>query len=514
MRMTTTIAFFATALLATTLFAAEPGGEAPAPTAKPRPARHYEGLVTWEVRDADTGAPIPCKLTFVGVEGTRDPEFTHNDIGKPEGDLAIAAYQRVFSAAGDGAVRVPPGTYDVYVSRGLEWDVAVVRKLKVTPEGADLVAQLHHVIDSVGWYSADFHVHAAPSPDSTVPLPHRVIEFIADGIDLLTSTDHNIVTDYGPTIKALGVGHLISTIIGDEITTASWGHFGAFPLPQDLARAGQGAVLAHGRTPKAIFEEVHTHVPGAVIDVHHPRIDPTIGYFTIGEFDPHVDRAGKKGFSFDFDAIEVLNGYQDPARRSVDRMIDDYLGLLNHGHLATATGNSDTHHLTFNMGGYPRNYLRVPDDRIGHVTPQDVAQAVRAHHVFFTTGPFIRMHAGQADIGDLVAAPSGHARVEIEVDAAPWVSVDRVILYVNGKEAQRWPVPPSQKVARFRASHEITLAADGYALVRVDGNELLAPVVGDRKTFGVYPLALSNPIFFDVNNNGRYDPAYKHGERH
>ena len=168
----------------------------------------------------------------------------------------------------------------------------------------------------------------------------------------------------------------------------------------------------------------------------------------------------------------MLNGYQDPARRSVDRMIDDYLGLLNHGHLATATGNSDTHHLTFNMGGYPRNYLRVPDDRIGHVTPQDVAQAVRAHHVFFTTGPFVRMHAGQADIGDLVAAPSGHARVEIEVDAAPWVSVDRVILYVNGKEAQRWPVPPSQKVARFRASHEITLAADGYALVRADCIEI------------------------------------------
>jgi hypothetical protein len=101
--------------------------------------------------------------------------------------------------------------------------------------------------------------------------------------------------------------------------------------------------------------------------------------------------------------------------------------------------------------------------------------------------------------------------VDIEVDAAPWVSVDRVILYVNGKEAQRWTVPPSQKVARFRASHDLTLTTDGYALVRVDGNELMAPVVGDRKTFGVYPLALSNPIFFDVNNNGRYDPAYKHG---
>ncbi len=104
--------------------------------------------------------------------------------------------------------------------------------------------------------------------------------------------------------------------------------------------------------------------------------------------------------------------------------------------------------------------------------------------------------------------------MDIEVDAAPWVSVDRVILYVNGKEAQRWQVPPSKEVARFRVRQEITLATDGYALVRVDGNELLAPVVGDRKTFGVYPLALTNPIFFDVNNNGRYDPSYEHGARH
>jgi len=96
------------------------------------------------------------------------------------------------------------------------------------------------VIDSRGWYSADFHVHPRLA-DSIVPLPHRVIEFIADGIDLLTSTDHNVITDYAPSIKALGVGHLISTIVGDEITPPP-GAFRAFPLPQDLARPpGRGA---------------------------------------------------------------------------------------------------------------------------------------------------------------------------------------------------------------------------------------------------------------------------------
>jgi len=289
----------------------------------------------------------------------------------------------------------------------------------------------------------------------------------------------------------LGVGNLISSIIGDEITTASWGHFGAFPLParSGTRRPGRSA----GPRPHA-----QSHLRGGTHPCagrgHRrapPHIDPTCGYFIIGEFDPHSDRAGKKGFSFDFDAIEVLNGYQDPARRSVDRMIDDYLGLLNHGHLATATGNSDTHHLTYNMGGYPRNYLRVPDDRIGHVTPQDVAQAVKAH-TSSSPPSLVRMHAGQADIGDLVATPGGHARVDIEVDAAPWVSVDDSRDPLRERQGSpAWTVPPSQRWRAFAPLTKLTLAADGYALVRVDGNELLAPVVGDRKTFGVYPLALS-----------------------
>jgi hypothetical protein len=70
------------------------------------------------VRDARTGQPIPCKLTFVGVDGTPTPAFTGADIGRPEGARAIAAYDRVMSADGDGVVKVPVGTYDVYVSRG------------------------------------------------------------------------------------------------------------------------------------------------------------------------------------------------------------------------------------------------------------------------------------------------------------------------------------------------------------------------------------------------------------
>jgi hypothetical protein len=483
---------------------------APRSPVQPGRDRWADGLVYWDVRDADRGQPIPCKLTFTGVRGTINPEFTRVDIGRPEGDLAIAAFERVFSAVGEGDLRVPPGDYEVSVSRGIEWDVVKV-PLKVTPEGGRIEARLRQVIGSRGWISADFHVHAAPSPDSVVPLSHRVLEFIADGIDLITATDHNVVTDYGPTIRAMGLEHLITSVRGDEITTNGWGHFGAFPLRQDLTRAGQGAILAHGRTPDTIFRDVRRLAPEAVIDVHHPRLDMGIGYFTIGEFDPHSDLARKKGFSLDFDALEVLNGYQDPSRASVDKTIDDWLGLLNHGHIVTATGNSDTHHLTYNIGGYPRNYLRVEDDRIERVSPTDVSRALHARHAFFTTGPFLRISSGRGGIGDLVDAPHGQASLRIQVDAAPWISVHRVILYVDGKERKRWPVPPSQAITRIAIEEPLRFEKDGYVVVRVDGDQLMAPVVGDAKIFTVYPLALSNPIFFDVNRNGRFDPAYRHG---
>ena len=56
--------------------------------------------------------------------------------------------------------------------------------------------------------SGSVHVHAAPSPDSIVPLTHRILEFVADGIDMIVSADHNSVTDYAPSIRQLGLGEV------------------------------------------------------------------------------------------------------------------------------------------------------------------------------------------------------------------------------------------------------------------------------------------------------------------
>jgi hypothetical protein len=448
------------------------------------------------------------------VKGTPRPVFTKNDIGRQEGS-AILAYDRVMSADGAGMLRLPHGTYDVYVSRGPEWTLDVTRSVSIGPRGIAVSARLRHIVDTAGWVSADFHVHAQMSTDSHVPMHDRIYEFLSDGVDLITSTDHNVVADYAPVIAELGVGAQIGSLVGDEMTTGGWGHFGAFPLPQDLERAGHGAVLVHGRTATQFFGDVRANAPGAIIDVHHPRIDREIGYFNVSGFDAAADRASKPGFSFDFDALEVLNGYQDSERKNIDRVIADWYHLLDHGHLVTATGNSDTHHLDMNIGGYPRNWLRVPNDAPAQVKPSDIAAAVRAHASFFSTAPFVVFHVGGTDIGGLATA-RGSVHAEVEVRAAPWVSVSTVALVQDGVEVKRWQVPAAAPDAtsgmRFRGAVDLPVTRDGWVVARVEGNEPLAPVVGDRTHFDVRPFALTNPVFLDANGNGRFDPPHpEHG---
>ncbi len=467
--------------------------------------------LAYEVRDAANDQLIPCKLTLVGKKGTPDPELTHNDVGLQEGN-AVVAYNKIMAGGGVGAVHVPFGDYDVTVSRGPEWDVVVVPDVNVGLEGAEIRASLHHVIETPGWVSGDFHVHAARSPDSRVPMLARVYEFVSDGVEVIVSTDHNTLSDYAPYIAEVNAQAYLTSIVGDELTTASWGHFGAFPLPEVLESAGQGAVLVRGRDPRDFFQDIRQIAPDAIIDVHHPRLDNEIGYFNIAKFDDVSDEAARAGFSYDFDAIEVMNGYQDPDRKAIERTIKDWFALLNHGHWVTATGNSDTHHLYYNIGGYPRNYVYVGKDNPAEVTPADVAHALKAHHSFLTTGPILDFTVDGARIGDLVEVKNGVAHAQIGVRAAPWISTSRAGLFLNGVLIKEWEIPPSTTPVRLSESFDIPVGHDAWVVLRVDGDKPLFPVVGDLRRFTVLPLALSNPIFLDFDGDGKITPLYPHGD--
>jgi hypothetical protein len=450
----------------------------------------------------EQGQLVPAKLTVLPVGRARRPRLGPRT-GLTRG-LDVAAHHRVFSLAGQGSVAVPPGVYDVVVSRGLEWDTVRTR-VDLREGDARIEATLRRVVDTAGWIATDLHVHAERSTDSVIPMASRVAQLISEGIELIVSTDHNTISDYAPTISELGVRHLITSARGSEITTKNWGHLGAFPLPADVVW-NRRTVLTGAHTGAGFIAAVRRVSPSSIIILNHPH-SRTSSYLRDGEWDPRTDRA-RPGFSWDFDAIEIVNGYHRfNLRSAIDRNLRTWFKLLDHGHLIAAVGASDTHQLRAisGQGGYARTYVLVGDDRPTAVSPGDVVQAIKAKRALISTGPFVRATIAGRGLGELAPAPGGQAFLEIEVQAAPWVPTTSITVYVGGKVASRIPIPARRDTLRIVVREPITAARDTYVVVRVDGRGTMKPVVGEHD-HEMPSLAITNPIFLDTDGNGRYDP--------
>ncbi|MCB9729595.1 MAG: PHP domain-containing protein [Deltaproteobacteria bacterium] len=481
------------------------------PASDPEAALTPPPSLSWRVTDDATGESIPAKLTVIGVEGTADPTLDASALDLARPDDGYAAHDRIFTLSGAGGVTLPAGTYEVWVTRGVEWSHHAERVV-IGAEPVRVDARLSHVIDTEGWLSADLHVHATPSHDSNVPLPVRVMQFISEGVEMIVATDHNVITDYEPTIEQLEVTDLLASAAGCEVTTPTFGHFGSYPLVRDASRGDGGAPAVDGVLPEALFDSIRAASPRATIAVNHPTWGDR-DYFNRAGLDAATATAAWKDFSWKFDAIEVLNGFHDPQRGLLDRNLGEFFALIEHGYIKTATGNSDTHSLRLNIGGYPRNYLRISRDDPAEMTPELLGEGIRKGRSFFTTGPFVRLRVEGGDIGDTVQANHGWVSVDIEVNATTWVSAQTVTLFVGGRIDRIWRLPPKRARAtfgfagplRWTARRVVPIDQDTHVTLLVEGDESLWPVVGERDEHVVTALAFTNPVWVDADGNGRYD---------
>jgi len=462
----------------------------------------------WEVHaGADPAGPV--KLTITGVLGSRTPSLGPNR-GRRLGDGAAEAWaagNRIYSATGEGSVDLAAGWYEVVISRGPEWTIARQRVV-LGPHGAEVIARLDRVVDTSGWLAADLHVHGAPSTDSAVALAARVLQLEADGVEIFVATDHNMVTEYGGVVPA---GAAITPVRGDEITTSAWGHLVAFPLPAELAGKKRGEALARGHSGEEFIGAVRAVAPDSIIVAVHPH-SRTSSYLGDGKLDAAADRA-RAGFSYDFDAMEILNGFnQGNFGAAIDHNLRTWFDLLDHGHLVAAVGDSDSHGLAVwgGQGGWPRTWVRS-DEAAGAATPGALVAAIKARRAQLSTGPFVEASVGDAGIGDLAAIPDHRAHLHVSVSAAPWVPVDRVTIYLDGRIHEVVPVARSADPVRVAFDRTIEVAGDGYLVIRVDGPAGgLAPVAGGPR-HRLPVLAITNPIFLDVGGDGRFDPPRPHG---
>ena len=89
--------------------------------------------------------------------------------------------------SGTLTMQVAPGEYEVVVTRGPEYSAwpqswpASGEPVDLRTANGTLNATLAHVVDTTGWVSADLHVHAVNSPDSSVPNEQRALAFLYVG---------------------------------------------------------------------------------------------------------------------------------------------------------------------------------------------------------------------------------------------------------------------------------------------------------------------------------------------
>lgn len=447
------------------------------------------------------GTPTPARLTFLAPDGRAvelGPPFAN-----PGGNVAL-------TASGKGRLPLAPGDYRVVASRGPAFSAAA-QDLEVPVGGvAKAHFELTRAVDLSGWLCADLHTHSSPSADAAVSLGDRLTSALAEGLDAIVTTDHDVITDWRPALAALGATRPLQVIEGEEATVYGVGHFGAWPLQPEADRPRGGAPDFAGPTKwtaQAVIAKLRalptpTGEPPVIV-LNHPRAG-TMGYFNNLGLDPQKSEL-PAGFAKDFDALEVFRGDRPSG---VEAPLHDWFWLLDRGLTYTAVGGSDTHRIAGDEIGYPRTCVPAPPLESAERVLTDAIRNRRAAVV--TNGPFVRVSVGGHGMGELVPAPKGRARLDLEVLAAPWVDARRVEVFVDGeRRGKPIEVAQPQKGAPldWKQSIDLKVRADAYVVVLVRGDAPLEPIIGHRQDDSQpTPLAITNPIYLDANLDGRYTP--------
>jgi hypothetical protein len=315
------------------------------------------GVVVAAITDA-RGGPTPCKVQFTGRDGTPTPDF-----GPDSGEVAVK--NLYYSHDGTFRRELAPGSYDVIVSHGPEYDAVFMRIDVARGQETRLEARLTRSVRTDGWISADFHSHSSPSGDNTSSQFGRVLNLLCEHVEFAPCTEHNRIATYDFHLKRLGAERLMGTCAGIELTGSllPLNHQNAFPLVLRPGAQDGGAPTADD-DPEVQIERLALWDGASekLVKVNHPDIG-WMFFDRNGDGEPDSGFAGMVGR---MDVIEVhppAQIFDGPTReyngRAFNNTILNWLQLLNRGRRIPGVVNTDAHY-NFHGSGWLRNYLK-PD---------------------------------------------------------------------------------------------------------------------------------------------------------
>jgi hypothetical protein len=463
------------------------------------------GRLSFEVLEETTGIHLPSRLFFAHADGRTD---------KP----IVGRFKQILvTASGQELKTIPVGEYDVYITRGTEYSLDH-QKISIT-EGklTHFTSTLSRAIDTSGFISSDFHLHLQ------FAMRDGAMVAAAEGLDLLTATDHNVLKDYAPYIDQLNLGRFMTSVVGAEVDTA-FGHYNSFPM--SVNRWENREFRYAIRTPGEMLRMLRADPGEEIVQINHPRRwepSPRSGYFD-GRMNPETSKIEYPFFENGFDQVEIYNALTDAKNTGpeppegerpkpedlhygrtdlVNQKLKDWYSLLNRGILMTGVSNTDAHIYPEHLPAYPRNYVLSDTDDPWKIDPLKIVSALKQRASTASCGPFIRFTANDgAQVGSIISDDDNAVTLRLHVEAAPWIPVDLVEVIANGKVIAKFTINP-KAVAPVRFVRELLdrPTQDTWYLVIVTSDRRWPEPFTNFSSF-----SFTNPILVDVNGNGHFDP--------
>ena len=493
-------------------------------------------LVKIEIRD-EHGVYSPGKAQFIGVDGTPTPNFG-TEYRAHGGDHQYQTH--------DGRIRqqVPAGKYLLRVTRGPEFDLFEKTIAVGKGQTVDVAASLKRTVDTSGWISTDYHAHSTPSGDNYCNTRDRLINFAAEHLEFVPTTEHNRIYDWAPLIDQLGLGARMKTVQGIELT-GSGQHLNAFPLTRDPFVQNGGAplwnydprinaiMLRNWGTPTLRPEgsrydteaNARNKVPyfGGGPDRWVQANHPVVGNVFFDRDGDGVLDGGFAGFENLVDAAEVwsteiLNlsptyktrGVEGSGNTGQQNRTFGWLQMLNQGRRIWCVAVSDAHRVFGNGVGGWRTFVPSSTDEPAKIDPAEIIRNSKAGRMMITNGPFLKVTTGDGmPIGSTVIN-EGSVDLKIQVQAPDWMDIDRVQILVNGRQPEEYNFRRQANAAmfrdgviRFEENVRVKLARDAHLIVVAVGENSDLKKGWGRNPYGnMHPMAYTNPIFVDVGHNG------------
>jgi len=521
-------------------------------------------------RDGEDGMFQPLRFTVAGTGGTSHPDirrirslggqYDPYEKGKAVAGINQGAYQftagnslfGVGLSSGTPAVCfLPNGSYEVLATRG---PLSRLERTSILAyNGQPQTSHPHIVFPSplpAGWTSFDLPGPSQATTGGYLP-GERLASALAEGVQVVGAAEVDLHGDVDGQYNdfrmefstALNTDAQRTAILNDPYVVGgrastlvdsgqkSWGTATSLWVPAASAERSRGA-----RSSKSwSLADFIAQAQGKYTIVHRPR-GPQ-GLFTLRGFDPAVPlgtgvnawwiQAGPLSLGVTqggFDALELLRaeGF-DPAApdgwftefKAVRR---DWFALLNQQQPTAFTKGLGLSAARFSLDtpvGLARTYLKIGSASLSQSSLGEVLNVLKAGAAVASTGPLLDVTCSGIGPGGLVSA-SGTASLSINLYASDWMPVEQVRIVINGQVVQTLDPSTFAGGADWRqksATVTVPLPAKDCWIVVEAGVPLTTTGVyragspWNLAQKGIYPCALTNPIFVDVNGGGYTPPG-------